>query len=101
MVPLHDCRTNSTSVALKNDQIRVVQASILGSILVNLLLILGSALLTTKLPDQEFLHDAAGTQLLGSLLFVSVFTFLMPVSGRFFQCRLMPKQSFDRLIDCL
>ncbi|KAL7924466.1 hypothetical protein ACQKWADRAFT_319530 [Trichoderma austrokoningii] len=67
-------------VALKNDQIRVVQASILGSILVNLLLILGSALLTTKLPDQEFLHDAAGTQLLGSLLFVSVFTFLMPVS---------------------
>ncbi|KAM0265189.1 hypothetical protein ACHAQJ_000342 [Trichoderma viride] len=68
------------SVALKNDQIRVVQASILGSILVNLLLILGSALLTTKLPDQEFLHDAAGTQLLGSLLFVSVFTFLMPTA---------------------
>ncbi|ETS04745.1 hypothetical protein M419DRAFT_73493 [Trichoderma reesei RUT C-30] len=67
-------------VALKNDQIRVVQASILGSILVNLLLILGSALLTTKLPDQEFLHDAAGTQLLGSLLFVSVFTFLMPTA---------------------
>ncbi|EHK18248.1 Ca2+ transporter [Trichoderma virens Gv29-8] len=67
-------------VALKNDQIRVVQASILGSILVNLLLILGSALLTTKLPDQEFMHDAAGTQLLGSLLFVSVFTFLMPTA---------------------
>lgn len=91
MVSLHDCDTNPTSVALKNDQIRVVQASILGSILVNLLLILGSALLTTKLPDQEFLHDAAGTQLLGSLLFVSVFTFLMPVSSCPAPCCLLPK----------
>ncbi|KAK5988164.1 Vacuolar calcium ion transporter [Cladobotryum mycophilum] len=66
--------------ALKNNQIRVVQASILGSILVNLLLILGSALLVCGLPDQEFAHYAAGTQLLGSLLFVSVFTFLMPTA---------------------
>jgi Ca2+:H+ antiporter len=71
---------NHDSVALVNNHIRIVQASILGSILVNLLLILGSALLACSMADLEAVYSTQGTQLLGCLLFVSVFAFLMPVS---------------------
>lgn len=67
-------------VALVNNQIRVVQASILGSILVNSLLILGSALLGTGLSGKEPAYNTAETQLLSSLLFASVFVFLMPTA---------------------
>lgn len=72
--------TDQRSVALVNNHIRIVQASILGSILVNLLLILGSALLACSMADLEAVYSTQGTQLLGCLLFVSVFAFLMPVS---------------------
>ncbi|KAH7375318.1 Ca2+ transporter [Plectosphaerella cucumerina] len=67
-------------VALINNQIRIVLASILGSILVNLLLILGSALLASSMSDSEPTYNTAETQLLSSLLFVSVFVFLMPTA---------------------
>ncbi|KAL2206814.1 hypothetical protein CC79DRAFT_907820 [Sarocladium strictum] len=67
-------------VALVNNHIRIVQASILGSILVNLLLILGSALLACSMADLEAVYSTQGTQLLGCLLFVSVFAFLMPTA---------------------
>ncbi|EFX02310.1 sodium/calcium exchanger protein [Grosmannia clavigera kw1407] len=67
-------------VALVNNHIRVVQASILGSILVNSLLILGTALLATGLSDNEPVYNTAETQLLSSLLFASVFVFLMPTA---------------------
>ncbi|CAK7266100.1 hypothetical protein SEPCBS119000_001850 [Sporothrix epigloea] len=67
-------------VALVNDQVRVVQASILGSILVNSLLILGTALLATGLTDNEPVYNTAETQLLSCLLFASVFVFLMPTA---------------------
>ncbi|KAK0388851.1 hypothetical protein NLU13_5094 [Sarocladium strictum] len=67
-------------VALVNNHIRIVQASILGSILVNLLLILGSALLACSMADLEGVYSTQGTQLLGCLLFVSVFAFLMPTA---------------------
>lgn len=70
---------NPRSIALANDQIRLVQASILGSILVNLLLILGSALLANRLSNQKPVLNSAETQLLACLLFVSVFVILMPV----------------------
>lgn len=57
-----------------------MQASILGSILVNLLLILGSALLANNLiPNNVPICNSNETQLLACLLFVSVFVFLMPV----------------------
>ncbi|KEY72376.1 hypothetical protein S7711_01050 [Stachybotrys chartarum IBT 7711] len=68
-------------VALANDHIRIVQASILGSILVNLLLILGSALLANNLiPNNVPICNTNETQLLACLLFVSVFVFLMPTA---------------------
>jgi Ca2+:H+ antiporter len=77
MLPGH---TNKNSVALKNGHIRIVCASILGSVLVNLLLILGTALLAVSMGSQENSYSPAATPLLGSLLFVSVLAFLMPVS---------------------
>lgn len=79
--PAYPCLmlTLATSVALINNQIRIVLASILGSILVNLLLILGSALLASSMSDNEPIYNTAETQLLSCLLFVSVFVFLMPV----------------------
>lgn len=56
-----------------------MEASILGSILVNVLLIVGSALLASSMVDLTVTHTIAATQLLGCLLFVSVFAFIMPV----------------------
>ncbi|KAI6754561.1 hypothetical protein HG530_012313 [Fusarium avenaceum] len=67
-------------IALKNDQIYIVQASILGSILVNLLLVLGSALLASSVTDVDFVCNTAEAQLLACLLFVSVFVVLMPTA---------------------
>ncbi|KAI9148176.1 Vacuolar calcium ion transporter [Paramyrothecium foliicola] len=67
-------------VALVNGHIRIVQASILGSILVNLLLILGSALLASSFRNFETVYNTAETQLLSCLLFVSVFVFMIPTA---------------------
>jgi len=76
---VHLLTNPNDSVALIEDQIRIVLASILGSILVNLLLILGSALLASGVSASEPIYNTAETQLLSCLLFVSVFVFLMPV----------------------
>ncbi|CAG9939495.1 unnamed protein product, partial [Clonostachys rosea f. rosea IK726] len=67
-------------VALANGHVRIVQASILGSILVNLLLILGSALLACGVADVETSYSTSGTEVFGCLLFVSVFAFLIPTA---------------------
>lgn len=72
---------------------RVVQASILGSILVNLLPILGTALLASSVVDQEPLYNTNEAQLLANLLFVSVFVFLIPVSETRVCCRVYADQS--------
>jgi len=56
----------------------VVQASILGSILVNLLLILGMAILAGSLHNHEQDHDKEEAQGLACLLSVSVFSLLIP-----------------------
>lgn len=65
---------------MANNQISIVQASILGSILVNLLLILGSALLAGSSVNINPVYNTVEAQLLACLLFVSVFVLLMPVS---------------------
>lgn len=71
--------SNRNSVTLANDQVRIVQASILGSILVNLLPILGSALIATHTTGGDESLDSTETQMLACLLFVSVFIFMIPV----------------------
>ncbi|PNY27650.1 Ca2+ transporter [Tolypocladium capitatum] len=67
-------------VALANNHVRIVQASILGSIIVNLLLFLGSALLAGSVVNGEPTFNGAEARLLACLLFVSVFTLLMPTA---------------------
>ncbi|KIX02461.1 calcium/proton exchanger [Rhinocladiella mackenziei CBS 650.93] len=64
--------------ALYHNQFDVVQASILGSILVNLLLILGTAILAGSFYYQEQAHNKDEAQALACLLSVSVFSLLIP-----------------------
>ncbi|KAG7053025.1 vacuolar calcium ion transporter [Colletotrichum scovillei] len=75
-------------IALKHNQIQVVQASILGSMLVNLLPILGTALCVCGVAGHEPILDTPETQLLSCLLFVSVFVLLIPAAfSHTFQAR--------------
>lgn len=71
---------DSSGVALYHGQIEVVQASILGSILVNLLLILGTAILAGSFHSQEQSHSREEAQALACLMSLSVFSLLIPVS---------------------
>ncbi|EXJ66802.1 Ca2+:H+ antiporter [Cladophialophora psammophila CBS 110553] len=64
--------------ALYHNQYEVVQASLLGSILVNLLLILGIAILAGSFCHQEQSHSKEDAQALACLLSVSVFSLLIP-----------------------
>ncbi|RMZ76898.1 hypothetical protein DV738_g4760, partial [Chaetothyriales sp. CBS 135597] len=63
---------------LYHDQFEVVQASILGSILVNLLFILGTAILAGSYYNHGQGHDSEEAQGLACLLSVSVFSLLIP-----------------------
>lgn len=75
-----DCgRANKSRAALYHDKFEVVQASILGSILVNLLLILGISILAGSFYNHEQRHDQDEAQGLACLLSVSVFSLLVPV----------------------
>ncbi|ENH75513.1 Vacuolar calcium ion transporter [Fusarium oxysporum f. sp. cubense race 1] len=67
-------------VALVNNHIRIVQASILGSVLVNLLLILGSALFASSMSNIDPHSSMEESELLAALLFVSVFVILIPTA---------------------
>ncbi|KAM5360144.1 hypothetical protein ACJZ2D_013959 [Fusarium nematophilum] len=67
-------------VALVNNHIRIVQASILGSVLVNLLLILGSALFAASMASDDPECSMEESELLASLLGISVFVILIPTA---------------------
>lgn len=70
-------------IALVKDEIRIVQASLLGSILANLLLILGMAFLFGGLRYQEQVYNSTVTQMSACLLSLSVMSLLLPVSQSF------------------
>lgn len=67
-------------LALKEGLIRVVQASLLGSVLSNLLLVLGFSFLFggIKYPEQRFNQTAAQTS--ASLLAITVASFMLPAA---------------------
>lgn len=67
------------SIALVKNEIRIVQASLLGSILANLLLILGMSFLIGGLQYQEQLYNSTVTQLSACLLCLAVLSLLIPV----------------------
>jgi len=70
-------------IALFQNQIRIVQASLVGSILANLLLILGMSMTIGGLKYQEKIYDSLVTQMSSSLLALSSLSLLMPVSPSF------------------
>ncbi|KAL8928593.1 MAG: hypothetical protein Q9208_001827 [Pyrenodesmia sp. 3 TL-2023] len=65
-------------IALVKNQVRIVQASLLGSILANLLLILGMAFLIGGLQYQEQVYNSTVTQLSACLLCLAVLSLLIP-----------------------
>ncbi|KAJ5885426.1 Sodium/calcium exchanger membrane region [Penicillium taxi] len=67
-------------IALVKNEIRIVQASLLGSILANLLLILGMAFLFGGLRFQEQIYNATVTQMSACLLSLSVTSLLLPTA---------------------
>ena len=67
-------------IALVKNEIRIVQASLLGSILANLLLILGMAFLLGGLRFREQVYNSTVTQMSACLLSLSVTSLLLPVS---------------------
>lgn len=68
-------------IALVKNEIRIVQASLLGSILANLLLILGMAFLFGGLRFREQIYNSTVTQMSACLLSLSVISLLLPVSS--------------------
>lgn len=67
-------------IALVKNEIRIVQASLLGSILANLLLILGMAFLLGGLRFREQVYNSTVTNMSACLLSLSVMSLLLPVS---------------------
>lgn len=61
------------------DEISVVQASIIGSILSNLLLILGMSFLLGGLRFREQIYNSTVTQMSACLLSISALSLLLPV----------------------
>ncbi|PGH10162.1 calcium/proton exchanger [Helicocarpus griseus UAMH5409] len=67
-------------IALVANEVRIVQASILGSILANLLLILGMCFLFGGLRYREQLYNSNITQMSAALLSLSVMSLLLPTA---------------------
>jgi Ca2+:H+ antiporter len=67
-------------ILLANNQIRVVQAALLGSILANLLLILGMAFLLGGLRYQEQVYNSTVTQMSACMLSLAVMSLLLPTA---------------------
>ncbi|KAI9824625.1 MAG: hypothetical protein M1832_001715 [Thelocarpon impressellum] len=66
-------------IALVKNEIRIVQASLLGSILANLLLILGMGFLVGGLRFREQIYNSTVTQMSACLLSLSVMSLLLPI----------------------
>ncbi|KAB8304210.1 hypothetical protein EYC80_003628 [Monilinia laxa] len=64
----------------KRNEIRIVQASLLGSILANLLLILGMCFLVGGLRFREQIYNSTVTQMSACLLSLSVMSLLLPTA---------------------
>jgi Ca2+:H+ antiporter len=67
-------------IALTKDEFRIVQASILGSILANLLLILGMSFFLGGLRYREQIYNSTVTQMSACLLSLSVMSLLLPTA---------------------
>ncbi len=68
------------SIALVKNEIRIVQASLLGSILANLLLILGMSFFLGGLRFREQIYNSTVTQMSACLLSLSVISLVLPTA---------------------
>ncbi|KEF59647.1 uncharacterized protein A1O9_04493 [Exophiala aquamarina CBS 119918] len=71
---------NVSIIALVKNEIRIVQAALIGSLLANLLLILGMAFLIGGLEYQEQIYDSTVTQMSAALLALAVLSLLIPTT---------------------
>ncbi|KAJ2996570.1 hypothetical protein NUW58_g933 [Xylaria curta] len=69
--------------ALRHNHIRVVKSALVGSILVNLLLILGSSIIAAEFQPADLVYDMNNAQALACLLSLSVFSILIPMAFHF------------------
>ncbi|EXJ89388.1 hypothetical protein A1O3_02455 [Capronia epimyces CBS 606.96] len=67
-------------IALVKNEIRIVQASLIGSLLANLLLILGMAFVIGGLEYREQIYDSTVTQMSACLLALAVLSLLIPTA---------------------
>ncbi|KAF2118065.1 Sodium/calcium exchanger protein-domain-containing protein [Lophiotrema nucula] len=67
-------------ILLAGNQIRVVQAALLGSILANLLLILGMAFVVGGMRYQEQIYNSTVTQMSACMLSLAVMSLLLPTA---------------------
>ncbi|TDZ32067.1 Vacuolar calcium ion transporter [Colletotrichum spinosum] len=67
-------------IALAKDEIRIVQASLLGSILANLLLILGMCFFLGGMRFREQIYNSTVTQMSACLLSLSVISLVLPTA---------------------
>lgn len=67
-------------IALQKNELRIVQASLLGSILANLLLILGMCFLVGGLRFREQIYNSTVTQMSACLLSLAVMSLLLPTA---------------------
>ncbi|PHH63305.1 hypothetical protein CDD81_6079 [Ophiocordyceps australis] len=83
------------SIALVKNEIRIVQASLLGSILANLLLILGMGFFLGGLRYREQIYNSTVTQMSACLLSLSVISLVLPTAfhASFNDSSLADKQS--------
>ncbi|OAG43639.1 calcium/proton exchanger [Fonsecaea monophora] len=82
-------------IALVKNEIRIVQASLIGSLLANLLLILGMAFLIGGLEFQEQIYDSTVTQMSACLLALAVLSLLIPTA---FHASFSDLQKADRAV---
>lgn len=82
-------------IALVKNEIRIVQASLLGSILENLLLILGMCFLFGGLRFREQIYNSTVTQMSACLLSLSVTSLLLPTA---FHASFTNQQQADRAV---
>ncbi|KAH8703214.1 hypothetical protein BGW36DRAFT_422782 [Talaromyces proteolyticus] len=72
--------TFSRMTALSEGHVRIVQASLLGSLLVNLLLVLGLSLVVAGMAYNEQTYDDTSAQLFIGQLNLTVFSFILPTA---------------------
>jgi hypothetical protein len=82
------------SIALVKNEIRIVQASLLGSILANLLLILGMCFCFGGLRFREQIYNSTVTQMSACLLCLAVMSLLLPV------CSTSRSEIYSALLTC-